>query len=312
MMELKHLRYFVAVAAEGSFHRAAERLCIAQPALSRRIRDLEEDLDVILFHRSARGVRLTPAGKVLHAEALQILDRLTQARLRTQQAAAGKFGVLNIGLTTVVAEMRAAVAAIGQARHRVPEVEFKLHLIPSDRQVSALNRGDIDIGLLYRRPPHPPGLAYRDLRTDRYVVMVPASHRLAGRTSVRLADLEGEDMMFPSPELRPETYREMLEACQRGGLEPRIVLQAEGLINMVAEGIAIALYNSALAENAKIPGVVYLDVEDLDIPLQLSALWEKERETPALLALVQLLETAFVGSAKGGQGKRSPARRKAG
>lgn len=306
-MDLRHLRYFVAVTEEGSFHRAAERLRIAQPALSRRVRDLEADLDVQLFFRTARGVKLTPAGKVFYTEAGTILAQVEAAKVRARQAEEGKFGVLNIGLTTVVAEMRPAVAAIGEARRAVPGVDFRLHLIPSDRQMTALANGEIDLGLLYRRPPCPPGFAWRDLCTDSYVLMVPGNHRLAGRKSVRLAELAGEEMMFPSPTLRPDTYREMLSACQQGGLEPRIVLEAEGLINLVAEGFAVALYNSALADNAALPGVVYLAVEDLDIPLQLAVVWEEARATPALLDLVRLLERGF---APGGSGERATSLKK--
>lgn len=96
-------------------------------------------------------------------------------------------------------------------------------------------------------------------------------------------------MMFPSPTVRPVTYREMMAACLRGGLEPQVILEAEGLINIVAEGLAIALYNSAMAENVNVVGVTYLEVEDMDVPLHLSAMWMKERETPALRRFVDLL-----------------------
>jgi DNA-binding transcriptional LysR family regulator len=251
---------------------------------------MQEELDVALFFRTARGVTLTPAGTVLLAEVRRLLPQVELAKTRTRQAAQGLFGVVNIGFTTAVAELRFALAAVREARLAQPDVDFRLQLIPSDQQVNALLRGDIDIGLLYRRPPYPPGLVYRDLRLDHYVVMVPDSHRLAKQRTVKLADLQGEDMMFPSPTLRPATYREMMAACQRGGLEPKIVLEAEGLITVVAEGIAIALYNSALAENTQMPGVTYLTVEDMGVPLHLAAMWQQERETPALLRFVDLLE----------------------
>ena len=294
-MDLKHFRYFAAVASEGSFHKAADLLHIAQPALSRRIRDLEEELGVDLFIRSPRGVRLTPAGDVLLEEVGALLPRVELAKTRTRRAAQGQFGVVNVGFTTVVAELRAAMAAVGDVRRRLPDVDFRLKLIPSDQQAEALERGNIDVGLLYRRPPHPSGVVFRDLRRDSYVLMVAENHRLARRNRVKLADLRDEDMMFPSPTLRPATYREMMAACLRAGLEPRIVLEAEGLINVVAEGLAVALYNSALAENVEVPGVTYLAVEDMNVPLVLSAMWRKERETPALLHFVDLLQDG-VGS----------------
>jgi DNA-binding transcriptional LysR family regulator len=294
-MKLTHLRCFVAAASEGSFHRAAARLNIAQPALSRQIRDLEEELDVGLFVRSAQGVALSPAGEVLFEDAKRLLSQVELAKTKTKRAAAGQFGLLRIGFTMIAAELRFGLAAFAEMQRATPDIDCRLRLINSDQQYDALAASEIDVGVLYRREPHPPGMAYRDLRIDRYVLLVQSGHPLTRRAKVRLADLQGENMTFVSPTLRPATYKELMGACVRGGLTPRIVLEFEkfesetAMINLAAEGIAVSLANSSLRERARTEGVAFLPVEDLDMPLPFSAMWRRDRETPALLRFVDLL-----------------------
>jgi DNA-binding transcriptional LysR family regulator len=291
-MDLRRLRYFAAVAEEGGFHRASERLNVAQPALSRQIRDLEQELDVVLFVRSSKGVRLSPAGEVLLREVRRLLPEIEQAKTRTQRAAMGQFGMLRVGFTTVAAELPFAMRAFAEARRVMPEVEYRLTLVNSDDQADALDRGEIDLGVLYRRPPHPPEFAYRDLRTDRYSLLVPSDHRLTKQERVLLADLRGEDMILGSPAARPISYAEILNACRAAGLNPRKVLEVDSesiVMNMVAAGVAISFWNSALAENRRVEGVTCLSVDDLDVELQLAAMWHRSRETPAVLRFVDLL-----------------------
>ncbi|MGB8364548.1 MAG: LysR family transcriptional regulator [Rhizomicrobium sp.] len=291
-MELRHLRYFAMAAAEGSFHRASLRLNVAQPALSRQIRDLEEELDVPLFVRSAQGVKLSPAGEVFLTEVKRLLTQIELARTRTKRAAMGQFGLLRIGFTMLAAEFRFAMAAFGDARRSMPDVDFRLSLINSDHQMEALMNGEIDVGLLYRREPHPPGTVYRDLRIESYKLIVPSGHPLTTRSRVKLADLRDENMAFVSPTLRPATYSEMMGACVRSGLTPRIVLEVDNeaiLINLVAEGIVIGFVNSSLSERRPTPGVTFVTIEDLDVPLHLAAMWQRDRETTAITHFVDLL-----------------------
>ncbi len=291
-MELRHLRYFAMAAAEGSFHRASLRLNVAQPALSRQIRDLEEELDVPLFVRSAQGVKLSPAGEVFLTEVKRLLTQIELARTRTKRAAMGQFGLLRIGFTMLAAEFRFAMAAFGDARRSMPDVDFRLSLINSDHQMEALMNGEIDVGLLYRREPHPPGTVYRDLRIESYKLIVPSGHPLTTRSRVKLADLRDENMAFVSPTLRPATYSEMMGACVRSGLTPRIVLEVDNeaiLINLVAEGIVIGFVNSSLSERRPTPGVTFVTIEDFDVPLHLAAMWQRDRETTAITHFVDLL-----------------------
>jgi LysR family transcriptional regulator, benzoate and cis,cis-muconate-responsive activator of ben and cat genes len=314
-MELRHLRYFAIAATEGSLHRASARLNVAQPALSRQIRDLEEDLGVPLFVRSARGVKLSPAGEVLLAEVRRLLPQLELARTRTQRAAQGEFGLLRIGFTTLAAEFRFAMAAFADARRSMPDVDIRLSLINSDLQTDALMSGEIDVGLLYRREPYPPELTYRDLRIDKYLLLVPTGHSLTKRARVRLADLRDENMAFPSPSLRPATYNEQMTACLRGGLTPHVILEHDSeaiMLNLVAEGIAIGFANSSVRERRPTQGVALLTIEDLDMPLHLAAMWRRDRETPAIPHFIDLLlQHMGAGSVPGTQkAAKRTARRK--
>jgi DNA-binding transcriptional LysR family regulator len=294
-MKLTHLRSFVAAATEGSFHRAAAQLNIAQPALSRQIRDLEEEVEAPLFARSAQGVVLLPAGEALLEEAKRLLEQVEFAKTRARRAAAGQFGLLRVAFTMIAAEVPGAMQAFAQAQRELPDIDWRMRLINSDRQAEALASGEIDVGLLYRRDPTPPDMAYHDLRVDRYMLLVKSDHPLTKKPTVRLADLQGENMTFASLSLRPETYRELIGICLRGGLTPRIAAEFETfeseavMINLAAQGIAVSFANSSLRERGRTEGVTFLPIADLDMPLRFAAMWRKAKETPALLRFVDLL-----------------------
>ena len=146
------------------------KLCIAQPALSRQMRDLEDEVGAKLFVRSSQGVTLSPAGEILLAEVERLLPQIELAKETARRAGQGQFGVLRIGLTTAVAEMRFAISAIAEAGRQTPDVDYRLSVVTSDHQVPALERGDLDLGLHYRRMPLPANMKYRDLLVDTYVL----------------------------------------------------------------------------------------------------------------------------------------------
>lgn len=294
-MDLKRLNYFAVVAGEGSFHRASTRLNIAQPALSRQVRELERELDAQLLIRSTRGVRLSPAGEALLAEVERLLPQIELARDRTRRAAAGQFGVLRVAFTQVAADSRSAIAAVAKARRAMPEVDFRLSIMRSEEQLKALETDGVDVGLLYRRGPLAPELAHRDLRTDRYVLALAEGHPLARRRSVRLRELRREEFVFPPAAGWPASYGEWMTACQRAGFAPDIVIEAHSeimFLNIVAEGLAIGFANSSLQQRRPFEGVAYIEVEDLDVSLHLAALWKHDRETAAVRTIVELLSRA--------------------
>lgn len=291
-MELRHLRTFTAVVETGSFHQAAARLNIAQPALSRQIRDLEEELGVVLLLRSSRGVTMSPAGESLYRDACELLRQAKSASDRTRRVASGQYGSLTIAYTSLVAEMQSSVAAFAQIRRECPELECKLTMVNSDHQVDKIVERQIDVGVFYRRPPLPDVLRYHDLRVDRYMLLVPVDHPLARKTSVKLADLRNVPMLFGSPSTRPITRMEMWSACVKAGFEPKIAMEADNEaigLNLVAEGIAVAFFNGSLAERRPSSRVAYLEIEDFNVPLYLTAAWRADQETEAIKRFVGIL-----------------------
>jgi DNA-binding transcriptional LysR family regulator len=291
-MDLRQFRTLTAVVETGSFHRAAARLNVAQPALSRQIRELEDELGAKLLIRSARGVTMTVAGEVLYREASQVLRQMDTAAERTRRAADGKFGSLRIAYTSLVAEVRASVKAFAEIRREIPEVNFHLSMINSDHQIDKIVSGEIDVGVLYRRPPMPDELKFCDIRIDRYMLLVHSQHRFADRDSIRMAELRDEPILFGTPHRRPITRREMWNACIKAGFEPNIALEADNEaigLNLVAEGIAVAFINGSMAQRCPDIAVKYLEIEDFDIPLHLAAVWREDRETGAIRQFVEVL-----------------------
>jgi DNA-binding transcriptional LysR family regulator len=298
-VDLKRLQYFAAVAAEGSFHGASARLNIAQPTLSRQVRELEDELDVQLFIRSTKGVRLSPAGAVFLAEVERLLPQVELACERARRAKVGQFGELRIAYAPVAADSRFAIAAYADARRAMPDVEFRLSVVNSEAQLEELEADRIDLAIGYSRGAIPPGVASQALRTDTYMLAVWRDHPLTRRRNLKLGDLAGEDFVFAPRTTLPVTYSEWMRVAHKAGLEPNIVLEAHSeamFLNIVAEGLAIGFANSSLGQRRPLPNVTYLEVEGLDLPLRLTALWRRDRETPALRLFVELLLRRLAGS----------------
>ena len=295
-MDLRRLRYFAITAAEGSFHAAAGKLNIAQPALSRQVRELEQELGVQLFVRSVRGVALTPAGEVLVGEAERVFRQVDSAVSRTRRAAKGEVGQLCIALTLASAELRFVISALAAVRRAFPDVEFQLRIVSSDQQIEALHLGAVDVGIFYRRQLPPQGILHRDLRVDRYNLMVAKAHPLAGRASVRLAEAGDETFIFgtaPAWSQWPETRSEIMAAFLRANVTPHRVMEEINslttVINLVAEGVGVSIMNSSVERMHPHGDVAFIPIEDLDTPLQLSVAWRGNHETPVVQQFVALL-----------------------
>jgi len=295
-MDLRRLRYFAITAAEGSFHAAAVKLNIAQPALSRQVRELEQELGVQLFVRSVRGVALTPAGEVLVGEAEKVFRQVDSAVGRTRRAAKGEVGQLRIALTLASAELRFVVSALAAVRRAFPDVEFQMRIVSSDEQIEALNLGAVDVGIFYRRHLPPPGIEHRHLRVDRYNLMVARTHPLAARTSVRLAEVADETFIFgtaPAWSQWPETRSEIMAAFLRANVTPHRVMEEINslttVVNLVAEGVGVSIMNSSVERMNAHADVAFIPIEDLDTSLQLSVAWRGNRETPVVRQFVSLL-----------------------
>jgi DNA-binding transcriptional LysR family regulator len=238
---LRLLRYFVAVAEELHFGRAAERLHVAQPGLSQQIRALERQLGVQLLERTSRQVRLTPAGALLLGEARRIIAQTERAVDHVRRAGLGQAG-------------RITLAAIGSAtfdvvprllrehRRRYPEVEVLLREMSTPAQVHALRGGEIDVGIL-RLPADTGELVTHVVREERMALMLPEGHPLAARRRVSLRGLAREPLIVFPAAPRPSWADTVIRACREAGFEPRVAqeaMESATVVSFVAAGIGVA------------------------------------------------------------------------
>ncbi|GAA1505553.1 LysR substrate-binding domain-containing protein [Nocardioides humi] len=240
---LRHLRYFVTVAEERHFGRAAERLHMAQPPLSQQIRRLEAEVGVALFERTTRRVDLTPAGAAYLERARAILAEVDDAAGEARRVAAGTVGRLAVGCVGS-ATYSLLPALSRRLAEELPgiEVAFRGEMLVAD-QVEALRSGGIDLALL-RPPVDDPGLAVTALREERLVVAVPAGDRLATRRQVRVADLAGTDLIVHSAGRRSAMYDVVRRLFADAGVTPRIrheVGETSTLVTLVAGGLGAAV-----------------------------------------------------------------------
>ncbi|MFF9204040.1 LysR substrate-binding domain-containing protein [Streptomyces sp. NPDC014986] len=242
-MDLRQLRYFVAVAEERHFGRAADRLHMAQPALSQAVRRLEADLGVELLHRTTRRVELSDAGRSYLARARTILADVDDAAHEARRVASGSVGHLSIGCVgsatySLLPPLSRHLAA------ELPGVDFAFRgeMLAPD-QVEALRAGAIDVALL-RPTAADPSLTVAPLRRDRLVVAVPADHRLADRRQVRVADLRQADLIVHSADRRSVMYDIVLGLFRDADIDVHVrheVGETSTLITLVAGGLGVAI-----------------------------------------------------------------------
>jgi DNA-binding transcriptional LysR family regulator len=292
-MELRHLRYFVGVGEERHFGRAAERLQIAQPALSRQIQDLESEVGFLLFERLPRGVRLSEAGKVFLSDARRILQDVDDAKRRAERIALGQAGTLRVGIATAVSWHGLVVNAFREFRRRQPDVELVLHHMVSIHQVEAVLSDRLDAGFAAAVTPWHEDLEHRQFALDRMVLAVPKGHPLTKRARIRLRDLRNMPFIWFNRWVNPTFYDRMMEACARGGLSaPHIVQEAtdrDTVLGLVQCQIGIAWVTESTRWHCP-RGVVLLPVVDMNVRLAFNVIWKKDNASPLLqkfLAQVQ-------------------------
>jgi len=262
-MDLRQLRYFVAVAEECHFGRAAQRLHMAQPPLSQAIRRLEEDLGVELLERTTRRVALTPAGERFLGRSRQILHEVDQAAREAARIAAGEIGRVVIGV--VGSATYALLPPVARRlREEYPDIDFEFtsEMLTAD-QVSRLGDGTIDIALM-RPPLATEGLLLRVLRSEPLVVALPESHPLASRDVLDLGELRDETFVTYPADRRSVLYDTFLAACEAHGFHPTHtvqVAQTSTIVVFVAAGIGVAVL-PASAAHLRLEGVRFLPLAD--------------------------------------------------
>jgi DNA-binding transcriptional LysR family regulator len=292
-MELRHLRYFVGVGEEQHFGRAAKRLHVAQPALSRQIQDLERDLGFALFDRLPRGVRLNAAGKLFLTDARRILQDVEEAKLRAERIAHGKAGTLRIGIATAVSWHGLVVDAFRQFRRQQPDAELELHHLLSVHQVEAILSGRLDAGFAASLTPWDKDLAHWEFAQDRMVLAVPKGHALTKQKGIRLRDLRNLPFVWFPRWVNPVIYDRMTGACARGGLSaPRIVQEAtdrDTTLGLVQCRIGIAWMTESTRWHCP-RGIDLLPVVDMNVRLPFNLIWKKDNTSPLLQKFVAQVE----------------------
>ncbi|MEV4754173.1 LysR family transcriptional regulator [Micromonospora sp. NPDC049559] len=298
-MELRHLRYFVAVAEELHFGRAARRLHIAQPALSQQIQRLERELGARLLVRNRRQVQLSPAGAAFLPEARAALAQADRAASVARRTAAGELGRLALGFVGSVTD-ELLPRLLPEFRIRYPELRLELREMTSAEQVAALERGELDLGLL--RPPAR-GLRTRLVHREPLVVALPAGHRLAGADGPGADELDGAELrgepfvLFPRHK-GPGLYDMIIDYCQRSGVTPTVVqeaVQMQTITALVAAGTGVALVPSSQRAVPR-AGLVFRPLRSAPA-VDLVAAWSDPHRTPAGDRALELLTEHFANNA---------------
>ena len=297
-MELRHLRYFVAVAEECHFGRAAQRLHIAQPPLSQQIKQLEAELGVQLLTRSTRRVELTPAGAQYLERARSILANVDAARDEAQLVRDGRMGRVTIGFTgSATYELLPGMSRM--LRAELPGLELDLRgelLTPS--QVAGLVDGTLDIGFL-RPPVQVPEVEVHPLRREPLVVVLPETHAQAGQARVALADLADEPFITYPSQHRSVVHDAVLDACQTAGFTPRSteVAETSTLVSFVAAGLGVALVPESV-QHLRITGAVYRPLAGTSPTVELAVATRRGETSPAVRQVLTMARGLFRAAEK--------------
>ncbi|HPS02794.1 MAG TPA: LysR family transcriptional regulator [Candidatus Sumerlaeota bacterium] len=289
-MELRHLHYFVTVAEELHFGRAAERLGIAQPPLSQQIKALEDEIGVLLFARTKRHVALTAAGKAFLNEARKTLAQAQFARHAAQRAARGESGQLVVGFVSSAAYDKIP-AVFHRMRACYPDVSLVLRDLTSEEQVEALKTYQLDVGLIRPSIATAASLASLVIWREPLVVVLPQSHRLARRKRLSLKTLADEAFIQISRHLAPGFYDQFIQICTRAGFSPKVVQEArttQTIGSLVAGGLGVAIVPASL-QSFQRAGVVYRPLEAPVPTTDIAVVWRPDDPSPALRSFLEVI-----------------------
>lgn len=293
-IELRPLRYFVAVAEEMHFGRAAARLHMTQPPLSQTIQALESQLGAPLFSRTRRSVALTAAGRALLPEAQRLLMQAESLPALVQRAAAGESGQLRLAFVSS-ADYSVLPVALREFRSAYPAVQIDLREATSDVQLEELAAGNIDLGILI--PPVPDKLKtildYFPVLTEPLVLALPADSKLASATrKVSLKSCAGLPLIIFPRRLAPALHDQILGCFREAGLTPSIeqeAIQMQTIVGLVAAGMGIALVPQSVS-NLKRPGVEYRALKEASPLVEIGLAWRRDNTSPVLQSFLHLIQ----------------------
>ncbi|HEY9817895.1 MAG TPA: LysR family transcriptional regulator [Candidatus Obscuribacterales bacterium] len=280
MIEFRHLRYFVAVAEELHFGRAAERLHMAQPPLSQQIRQLEEQLGFQLFHRTKRRVTLTEAGQVFLEHSQDLLQQLERAVESGRQASRGEVGQLAIGFVSS-ATYNVLPMILHEFRDRFPQVNLTLRELTTDQQVRWLAENRLDVGFI-RPPIDDAQLKTQVILQEPLVVALPVHHPLAALEAIPLKSLAGESFILFPRRLAPGLYDQVISLCQSADFSPKVVqeaIQMQTIVSLVAARMGVAIVPISIQHLGR-TGVVYRPLQEATPQAAIALLWHPDKLTP--------------------------------
>ena len=283
MIDLRHMRYFVAVAEELHFGRAAEKLYMAQPPLSQQIKQLEVQIGVQLFIRNRRRVRLTEAGAIFLEQARKTLAQADFAVQAAQSAATGEPGNIDIGFVSSATYHDAIPTIIRLFRERHPTVILTLHELTSAEQAQALRDGAIHLGFV-RPPVGDDALTLETVLMEPLIAALPSSHPLAASPVIPITALKADEFVMLPRHLNLSLYDQIIAACQNAGFTPRVAqeaVQLQTITSLVAAGIGVSLVPASL-RNVRRGGLVYKRLIDVDAKIEMAAAYRKDHPSPAL------------------------------
>lgn len=286
---LRHIRYFIAVAEELHFRRAAERLGVAQPALSRAIQYLERELDVTLFIRSSRNVQITQAGETFLKGCRGVINSIEHIVDNTRLSHLGQVGSLRIGYTDMASAGRLP-NLLKDFQDRQPGIILQPHHDVTVTQLQKLDDGELDIGFV-TGPISRTGYEQHPVQSERFVCVVYESHPLATRKSIRMEELAHEDFVHGSSKDWEQFYSYLFPLCRRSGFVPRIVQEAfntAGILGLVACGMGVTILTDSVG-NSIGSGLTIVPIEDITEQLQTVAFWKVGAVEGAMEMFVEFL-----------------------
>lgn len=298
-MDLRQLRYFVAVAEARSFSKAAARLHVSQPPLSTQLKALEDELGVRLFDRSNRGVSLTAAGQVFFDEMRAVLARLERGKALARNAGRGDVGSLSIGFVSI-ADYGILPPALKAFRSRYPGVDVQLHELTTDAQIREIRAARLDLGIGIG-PVDSAELSFQPLTREALVLAAPSEHPLLGDgrdDAIDLKALADDSFIIPPRDLAPGLFDLVIGQCRAAGFAPRITQQArqmQTVISLVACGMGVALVPSSV-RNLQRPGVGYRPLLGSEAAVEIGIVRARDGDSPqADNFIVTLLHLADPG-----------------
>ena len=290
-MELRHLRYFTAVVQWKGYREASRRLHVSQPAISRTIADLEDELGLKLFARTKRAAELTPEGEIFYAEAVQALARTDSAVQTAKRAANGEIGKLSIGfLGSATSAFLPELVRTFKAQH--PSVRLTLQELTPLQQEAAFEKGLIDLGFTRTLTPEQSKIfSSRMLYSDPMMAVLPAS-RQAKTKSVRLTDLSKESFVLFYREGAPPLFDTITRMCNKAGFSPKVdcepnMMQTVLTIVAAEQGVSIV---PACVRNLRSDGVCFYRLQPDDVRVELVAAWKKQAPSVALRAFLDVID----------------------